>query len=195
MHKKSPFPSTYLAKVRQNHPQAPLAKPEPSGSIPSQLVSNTFPNPLTPLCLDKCIPDTIPIPDPTLLQPSLFLASSQFPTSTLIPDPMPFNLLCSCIKSIPDVSSVSRLQSGKARSHTSPSFLALYISVHSSMPHRPLPSFHFSVSSSVPHLRPPLFHLSLFYPSVNPSLVFRTFLTTHSQSFRSTRSLPHPALV
>ena len=52
--------------------------------------------------------------------------------------------------------------------HLSLSFLTLYISVRSSMSHRPLPSFRFSVSSSVPRLRPPLFNLSLFYLSVDP---------------------------
>ena len=48
------------------------------------------------------------------------------------------------------------------------SFPALYISVRSSMSHRPLPSFRFSVSSSVPCLHPPLFNLSLIYLSVDP---------------------------
>ena len=52
-------------------------------------------------------------------QPLLFLASSRFPTSTPIPDPTPFDLPSSCISPIPDVSSVSRLRSGKARSRTS----------------------------------------------------------------------------
>ena len=47
------------------------------------------------------------IPDPMHLRPFLSFMSSRFPTTTLIPDPTPFDLLCSCIKSIPDVSSVS----------------------------------------------------------------------------------------
>ena len=87
----------------QNHPQAPNAIPEPAGSIPSQLVlSNALPNPLTPLRLNNVHltrPDT----------PSTFciLALSQFLTPTLIPNPTPFDLLSSCIKSIPDVSLVS----------------------------------------------------------------------------------------
>ena len=159
------------------------------------------PNPLTPLASQQrtpkhsnslassqCIPDptlirpflfltssrfptSTLIPDPTLLRPFLFLASSQFPTSTPIPDLTPFDLRSSCVSSIPDVSSVSRLRSGKARSRTSlaqcvlvcPFSLSIYLYV-------PLclitcyPSFVSSVSSSVPHLCPPSFHLSLFLP-------------------------------
>ena len=113
----------------------------------------------------------------------------------------------SCVKSIPNISLVSWLWSGEARSCTS---LAQYVLVHLSslsiylflscplyvpLSHHSLPSFCFSVSSSVPCLRPPSFHLSLFYPSVDPTLLFHIYLTTHSQSFRSTRSLPHPTLV
>ena len=48
----TPIPS------HQNHSQAPNAKPEPSGSIPSQLTSNASPNPLTPLRLSNALPNT-----------------------------------------------------------------------------------------------------------------------------------------
>ena len=68
------------------------------------------------------IPDTIPIPNPT--QPD---APSTFPLSHVssIPDtythsrPNTIQPSLFCIKSTPDISSVSRLQSGKARSRTS----------------------------------------------------------------------------
>ena len=118
----------------QNHPQAPLAKPEPSGSILSQLASNTSSNPLTPLCLDNAFPTLYPFltwPDPTLLQPFLFLASVWFPTSTLIPNLALFDLLSSCIKHTSDISSVSRSLIAYLPRLMCPSlpFLALYISV------------------------------------------------------------------
>ena len=90
-----PYPDLFMPTPScQNHPQAPLAKPEPSGSILSQLASNAFPNPLTPLVSRQMHSQhyTHSRPNPTLLQPFLFLASSQFPTSTLIPNPMPFDL-------------------------------------------------------------------------------------------------------
>ena len=99
----SPYPdlSTPILS-HQNHPRAPNATPEPSGSIPSQLASQQR----TPEHSDSPA-SSRRIPNLTLLRPFLFPASSQFPTSTLIPDPMPFDLLCSCVKSIPNVSSVS----------------------------------------------------------------------------------------
>ena len=53
------------------------------------------------------------------LRPFLSLASSRFPTPTLIPNLTSFDLLCSCVKPIPDISLVSQLRSGEARSHTS----------------------------------------------------------------------------
>ena len=40
----------------------------------------------------------------------------------------------------------------------------------------------------------PRFHLSLFLTSINLILLFCTYITTHFQSFRSSRSLPHPNL-
>ena len=79
------LPTSFLS--HQNHSRAPNATPEPSGSIPSQLVSQQC----TPEHSDSLV-SSRRIPDPTLLQPFLFLASSRFLTSTLIPDPMPFNL-------------------------------------------------------------------------------------------------------
>ena len=63
----SPYPdlSTPILS-HQNHSQAPNAKPEPSGSIPSQLVSNTLLNTPTPLRLV----------DAFLTQHSFYLSSS-----------------------------------------------------------------------------------------------------------------------
>ena len=53
----SPYPdlSTPIPS-HQNHFRAPNAKPEPSGSIPSQLASNALPNTLTPLRLADAFP-------------------------------------------------------------------------------------------------------------------------------------------
>ena len=55
----SPYPdlSTPIPS-HQNHSQAPNDKPEPSGSIPSQLASNASLNLLTPSCLSNALPNT-----------------------------------------------------------------------------------------------------------------------------------------
>ena len=137
-----------------------------------------------------------------LLQPFLFLASSQFLTSTLIPNPMSFDLPPSCIKSTPNVSLVSRLQSGEAQSRTSlarcvlvclfspsiylfPSCL-LYIPLS----HHSLPSACFlCLILSSPS--PSTLVSSIFIPYLCQPYFSCTFLMTHSRSFRSTWSLPH----
>ena len=66
-----------------NHSQAPNAKPEPSDPLTSQQ--------RTPEHSDS-LASSQRVPDPMLIRPLLFLASSRFPTTTLIPDPMPFDL-------------------------------------------------------------------------------------------------------
>ena len=55
----SPYPdlSTPIPS-HQNHSRAPNAKPEPSGSIPSQLTSNVSPNLLTPSRLSNALLNT-----------------------------------------------------------------------------------------------------------------------------------------
>ena len=83
-----------LYTYSQNHPQAPNATPEPSGSVPSQLASQQrTPEHSDSLASSRCTPD------PMLFQPFLFPVSSRFPTSgTLIPDLMliqPFLFLTS----------------------------------------------------------------------------------------------------
>ena len=91
------------------------------------------------------------ISDPTLIRPFLFLVSSRFPTTTLIPDPTSFDLLCSCVKSIPDVSSVSRLWLGEAQPCTSLarcvlvrlSSLPIYMFLYVPLSHHSLPSARF----------------------------------------------------
>ena len=165
----------------QNHPQAPNAKPEPSGSILSQLASNASLNPLTPSRLSNALPNT---PTPLCLvdafltrhsfDPSSFSrqVDSQHPHSFLTQRHSTFTLLHQ-VHSQQFIGLVTAVgQSPIAylpRSMClSLSFPALYISVCSSMSHCPLPSFRFSVSSSVPHLCPPLFNLSLFYLSIDP---------------------------
>ena len=118
---------------RLNHSRAPNAKPEPSDPLASQqctpehpdslVSSQRIPNPtlLQPFLslASSRLPTPTLIPDPTHPRPLLFLVSSRFLTSTPIPDPMPFDLPSSCVSPIPDVSSVSRLRLGEARSHTS----------------------------------------------------------------------------
>ena len=122
-HPYSPYPDlSMLVPSHQNHPWAPLAKPKPSGSILSQLASNTFLNPLIPLHLDNTFSTLYPFPtqpNPMLLWPFLFLTSVWFPTPTLIPNLTPFDLLSLVSKSTPNVSSVSRLWSGEAQLCTS----------------------------------------------------------------------------
>ena len=89
-----------------NHSQAPNAKPEPSDPLASQqrtpehsdspASSQRIPDPthLRPFLslASSRFPTPTLIPNPTLIRPFLFLASSQFPTPTLIPDPTPFDL-------------------------------------------------------------------------------------------------------
>ena len=86
----TPIPS------HMNHSRAPNTKPEPSDPLASQQRTPEHSNPLAssqripehsdPLASSQCIPD------PTHLRPFLSLASSRFPTTTLIPDPTSFDL-------------------------------------------------------------------------------------------------------
>ena len=145
-----------------NHSWASNAKPQPSDPLVSQqrtpehsdsLASSqhipdpTHLRPFLSLVSSWFLTPTL-IPDPTLIRPFLFLASSWFPTTILIPDPTPFDLLSSCIKSIPDVSLVLRLQSGKARLCTSLarcvlvhlSSLPIYMFLYVPLSHHSLPS-------------------------------------------------------
>ena len=135
----------------QNHPRAPNSKPKPSGSIPSQLASNTSPNPLTPLHLNNAFPTLYPfLTQPNTIQPSLF-----------------------CVKSIPNVSLVSQLQSGKARSCTS---LIQCILVHLSLLSIYLFPLLFTVHSLCLIIRYPPF-VSLSHPqfpvSIHPRFIYR----------------------
>ena len=130
----SPYPdlSTPIPS-HLNHSQAPNTKPEPSDPLVSQqrtpehsdslASSQRVPDPtlLRPFLslASSRFPTPTLIPDPMHPRPLLFLASSRFPTNTLIPDPTSFDLHSFASKSIPNVSSVSRLRSGKARSRTS----------------------------------------------------------------------------
>ena len=95
-------------------------KPEPFGSIPSQLTSNTSLNPLTPLHLNNTFPTLYPFltwPDAPSTCP--------LPRVSPIPDTHTHSWLdaiqpsFSSVKSTPDISLVLQLQLDKARSHTS----------------------------------------------------------------------------
>ena len=77
-----------------NHSRAPNTKPEPSDPLASQQH--------TPEHSDS-LASSQRIPDPTHPRPFLSLASSRFPTTTLIPDPTSFDLLSSCVSLFPDV--------------------------------------------------------------------------------------------
>ena len=122
-----PFPS------HLNHSRAPNTKPKPSDPLASQQCTPEHSDsPVSSQCISdpthlqpflsftsSRFPTPTPIHDPTHPRPLLFLASSRFPTTTLIPDLTSFDLHSFASKSIPDVSLVSRLRSGKARSCTS----------------------------------------------------------------------------
>ena len=170
-----------------------------------------LPNPLTPSQANSHLSNTLPnTPTPSHLvdafptRCSFDLSSSSRQVDSRHPHPFPtrclstFTLLrqvySQCFIGLTTAVRRSPIAYLPRSMHFSLSFLALYISVHSLCLIVHYPPF-ISVSSSVPCSRPPSFHLSLFYHSVDPTLVFCTFLTTHSQSFRSTRSLPHPTLV
>ena len=147
-------------------------------------------NPLAPswvsLCLSNALRTSDPlafhwhIPDPMLLQPSLFLASSQFLTwhySSLFLH----QVYSWCFISPATAVRQSPIAYLSCSICPSLSFLALYISVSllsavcsSVSSFTTLCSF-FYVSSSVPRLCLPLFHLSLFYPSINPTLIILYF--------------------
>ena len=152
-----------------NHSRAPNTKPEPSDPLASQQRTPEHSDPLA---------SSQRIPDPTHPRPLLFLTSSRFPTNTLVPDPMPFDLHSFASKSIPDVSSVSRLRSGEARSRTflaqcvlaCPFSLSIYLYLLLCLITR-YPSFVSSVSSSVPCLHPPSFSSIFILTSVDPTLV------------------------
>ena len=106
-------------------PKHPIPNPNPL--TPSRL-SNALPNTPTPSHLVNAFPTTFDLSSPSrqvdsrhphsfptqrtldLSSPSRQVDSRQ----TLIPDPTPFDLLSSRVSPIPDVSSVSRLRSGKA---------------------------------------------------------------------------------
>ena len=66
-----------------NHSRAPNAKPEPSDPLASQQCTPEHSNSLA---------SSQRVPDPMLIRPLLFLVSSRFLTTTLIPDPTPFDL-------------------------------------------------------------------------------------------------------
>ena len=179
-----------------NHSRAPNAKPEPSDPLASQQCtpehsdslasSQRIPDPMHLRPFLSLVSSRFPTPtlisDPTHPRPFLFLASSRFPTSTPIPDPTPFNLLSSCVSSIPDVSSVSRLRSGEARSRTSlarcvlvrlfslPIYMFLYVPLsHHSLPSARFPCLILSSPSPstlvssifIPYLRRPYFSYSV----------------------------------
>ena len=173
-----------------NHSRAPNAKPEPSDPLASQQRTPKHPD---SLASSQHIPDptllqpflslaSSRLPTPTLIldpmhpQPLLFLTSSRFPTSIPIPDPMPFDLPSSCVSPIPNVSSVSQLRSGEARSRTSlaqcilvrPFSLPIYMFLYVPLSHHSLPSARFLCLILSSRLRLPLFHLSLFLTSVDP---------------------------
>ena len=123
------------------------------------------------------------------LRPFLSLMSSRFPTPTLIPDPMPFNLHSFASKSISDISSVSRLRSGEARSRTSLTRCVLV---------RPflLPIYMFPLRSSVTSLAT-LRSFSMSHPqfpvSVYPCFIYLYSLppsTLFSYSIHFLRPIP-----
>ena len=193
----SPYPdlSTPILS-HQNHPRAPMPLPNPLTPSRANLhLRNALPNTLTPLHLV----DAFPTQCSFNLFSSLHQVDSRhphlFPTQCLSTFTLLHQVYSRCLIGLTTAVGRSLIMYLPRSMCLSLSFLALYISVCSLCPITHYPLFVSSVSSSVSCLHPPLFHLSLFHPSVDPTLVFRTFLTTHSRSFRSPRSLPHPTLV
>ena len=206
----TPIPS------HQNHSWAPNAKPEPSGSILSQLTSNTSPNPLTPLRLSNTLPNT-PTPlhlvdaFPTQCSFDLFSSSCQvdsqhphsFPTQRLSTFTLLRQVYSQCFIGLTTAVGQSPIVYLPCSMCPSPSFLALYIYVsllsivHSSV--TSLAILHCMFLCHITRYPPFIFYVSssvpcLCLPSFHPSLfhlLFHTFLMTHSRSFRSTQSLPH----
>jgi len=161
--------------------------PEPSGFIPSQLASHQrTPEPSDPLASRQRIPDTYTHsrPDAPL---SFFLLLRQVYSRRSIG--LATAVGRSPIAYLPRPFRLSMF------------FLALYISVLPPvrctfpMSHRSLPFARSSVSSSALRLRLPLVHISLF---LSPSTLLSYFvlsLRPIPDRSRSSRSLPHPALV
>ena len=158
----------------RTHPYTPY--PDLSTPIPSHLnqsrAPNTKPEPSDPLASQQRTPEhsnslasSQRIPDPTHPQPLLFLASSRFPTRRL----STFTPLCQIysrrfigLATVVGRSPIAYLPRSMRHSL---SFLALYISVHSSMSHHSLPFVCFLcliLSSPSPFTL--VFHLSLFLP-------------------------------
>ena len=155
--------------------------PNPNPLTPSRL-SNTLLNTPTPLHLVNAFPTrrTFDLSSPSRQ------VDSRHPYSFLTR--RSFDLLSSCVKSIPDVSSVSRLRSGEAQSRTSLarcvklvrlSLLPIYMFLYVPLSHHSLPSARFlclilsSLSPStlvssifIPYLHRPYF--SYFIHSLRP---------------------------
>ena len=179
----SPYPDLSIPiPSHQNHPQAPNAKPELSGSIPSQLASNASPNPLTPSRLSNALPNT-PTPSrladafPTRRSFDLSSSSCQvdsrhphsFPTQHLSTFTLLHQVYSRCFISLTTAVGRSLIAYLPRSMRLSPSFLAPYIYVPLCSCHiTRYPPLVFYVSSSVPCLHLPLFHLSLFLNSVDP---------------------------
>ena len=187
-----------VIRIIPEHPLPILNPLAPSQA--SSCLNNTLLNPLAPSRANLHLMHswTLWLPCISLMR-SWHYTHSQ-PNPTLLWPP-----LSSCIKSIPNNSSVSWLWLGKAWSCTSlaqcvlvcPFLLSIYLYVSLCLIIR-YPSF---ISLSHPQfpisIHPYFIYLYpiLFYFSVDPTWSFRTFLTTLSQSFRSSWSLPHSTLV
>ena len=165
-----PIP-TFLhpSRVIRIIPKHPMPLPNPlAPSWANSCLSNALPNTPTPLHLVDAFPTRCTFD----LSSSSCQVNFQYPHLFLIWRLSTFTFLhqvySQCLIGLMTVVGRSPITYLPRSMCLSLSFLTLYISVCSSMPHRPLPSFHFCVSSSVPHLCPPLLNLSLFYLSVDP---------------------------
>ena len=175
-----------------NHSRAPNAKPEP---LTLSHLSNALPNTPTPLRVVNAFPTR---PD----APSTF----PLPRVKSIPDihthsrPNVFQPSLLCVSPIPDVSSVSRLWSGEARSRTSLarcilvclSSLPIYMFLYVPLSHHSLPFTRFlcltlsspSLSTLVSSIFIPYLHWpSLVIPYISydpfPIVQINPILTTH----------------
>ena len=138
-----PYPDLSMPiPSHQNHSWAPNAKPEPSGSILSQLMFNTSPNPLTPSRLSNALPNTLTplrLVDafPTQCSFDLFSSSCQvdsrhphsFPTQRLSIFTLLHQVYSQCFIGLATAVRGSPIVYLPRSMHPSLSFLALYIYV------------------------------------------------------------------
>ena len=158
-----------VIRITPEHPM-PLPNPLAPSQANSHL-SNTLPNTLTPLCLVNAFPTRHSFDLPSSSRQVNSRHPHSFPTQHLSTFTLLHQAYSQRLIGLATVVGRSPIAYLPRSMRLSLSFLALYISVRSLCLITHYPSSVSSISSSVPCLRPPSFHPSLFYPSVDPTLV------------------------